>query len=617
MHLLSQLEVTGAEVFAATLANEQVATGHQVFIVSDTWHTPTNATVHTMPVHKGGLFKRWVNGWRVRSFIRQHNIQVVHAHSRAASWVGHYATRGSKVAMISHVHGRQHVHSSSKKRNPYGLRALAMCQDVRTHLVTELGLQPDRLHVVPNGFDWSTFDAAANTPGSSNAALRLVIAGRTTGPKGEVTAHFLQHIAPGLLAQNPTLSVELYGGQLNNLPEAGQQAWQRLKSTFGERVLWKGFTTNLPAVLAQAQVVLASGRVAIEALGLGKQVVSAGEWQCHGLVTVPNLELNFASNFGDTGPTLPTPAYDWVLLQSSLQLAINNAQKQLAGDADMEQQATSLSQVIRQRYDIKSVANVIYGHYLSVRAQTLHPRPIPILMYHKVVKEPQDTPHRIFVTEATLRQHFRLLKSKGRQTITFEDYHNWRQDPEKFTLPQNPVILTFDDGYRNNKELLLPLLQEFGFKAVIYPIPAENNFWDQDTGGVIEPLMTNEELRYMVSQGIELGSHGMTHRDLSLPISAAELDYELNSSKAWLEGITAKPVLSFAYPYGRTTDEVTEAVKQHYPYAVLINDGTGMHLEEASQRIFRAYIFPEDNGSKYMRKASWWYRAYFKWKRGR
>jgi len=115
------------------------------------------------------------------------------------------------------------------------------------------------------------------------------------------------------------------------------------------------------------------------------------------------------------------------------------------------------------------------------------------------------------------------------------------------------VGLTFDDGYQNNLVHALPVLQRHGFSATCYGVSTllgGSNVWDQGEGIAQKPLMTRQEWLAWQTAGMEIGSHGRSHADLTtLPLERAAL--EIQQSKTELEAAFGRPVLHFCYPYGR------------------------------------------------------------------
>ena len=127
---LSQLEVTGAEVYATTLGDELTARGHQVWYVSDTLTCSVKGTFFPLAFNRRSIPRRLWHVARLVWLIRRHGIQLVHAHSRASGWSARVACWLTRTPMLSTVHGRQPVHGSRKWFRAFGVRAIAVCEAV-------------------------------------------------------------------------------------------------------------------------------------------------------------------------------------------------------------------------------------------------------------------------------------------------------------------------------------------------------------------------------------------------------------------------------------------------------------------------------------------------------
>lgn len=151
LHLLSQRELTGAEVYALDLAQAHVRSGHQCIIASDRLNVACELPFYRIPLGNRRFLTRLANIRRVMRLIDEQKIDVVHAHSRASSWVAFFATRLCRVAYVSTIHGRQSLHFTSEQFNVYGQRVIAVCPHLVDHLVQELHLPRDRVYHIPNG----------------------------------------------------------------------------------------------------------------------------------------------------------------------------------------------------------------------------------------------------------------------------------------------------------------------------------------------------------------------------------------------------------------------------------------------------------------------------------
>ena len=153
LHLLSQTHLTGPEVYAALLIRCQTEAGHECLIVSDTLTVKTQASYIPMQIHNRSIPNRLRNIWRLVRLCRQEGIDLIHAHSRAASWVAHFVSRLTGVTYVSTMHGRQSKRAARARRNIYGRHVIVVCEHLAEHMHNELGIQDARLHLVRNGID--------------------------------------------------------------------------------------------------------------------------------------------------------------------------------------------------------------------------------------------------------------------------------------------------------------------------------------------------------------------------------------------------------------------------------------------------------------------------------
>jgi hypothetical protein len=151
LHLLSQTHLTGPEVYVADLCRRQQRDGHTCFIVSDTLSVKTDAAYIAMNIHDRRYLNRLRNIVSLIALCRRHDIDVIHAHSRAASWLANVVRRMVAVGYVSTVHGRQSVHFSSQSYNVYGRHIIVVCEDLERHLRQELNINDAEIQVVRNG----------------------------------------------------------------------------------------------------------------------------------------------------------------------------------------------------------------------------------------------------------------------------------------------------------------------------------------------------------------------------------------------------------------------------------------------------------------------------------
>jgi len=135
------------------------------------------------------------------------------------------------------------------------------------------------------------------------------------------------------------------------------------------------------------------------------------------------------------------------------------------------------------------------------------------------------------------------------------------------------VGLTFDDGYKDFLHNALPVLERFNFSATLFSlgsIPREN-YWDYRYNPDLQlKLLEAEDLREIVARGIEVGSHGMDHVDLTC-MAPEVLKKDLSDSRQVLSKLVGEEIEGFCYPYGSVDSMVVQAVRRAgYSYACSI-----------------------------------------------
>ncbi|RZK60735.1 MAG: hypothetical protein EOO59_06675, partial [Hymenobacter sp.] len=357
LHVLSANFFAGSVAYAVALAEAHRQQGHQVWLASDAATLPTAATVVQLPISQRKYRQRWRNIQALRQLLVENEIDVVHAHSRAASWVSYFAVRGQLVPLVSTVHGRQHLHASTSLFDVYGDKVIAICGNLAEHLREEVKMEPGKIAVVPNGVAFSKEEPSQSDSPLRPFFQRMAFIGRFNGPKGERAAALFEHVFPPLLREFPALRVALIGGELAHLPAAGKTALAALQAAFGERVEVIGFTDDVPGWLLKTDLVIGAGRVAIEALGAGRAVLALGEACYAGRVTAETYAAAAAANFGDILARQGAEAVDW-------QLVLHDAQAFWRQPACV---SAALRQRVRADYDLPTVAARVLAVYESAR----------------------------------------------------------------------------------------------------------------------------------------------------------------------------------------------------------------------------------------------------------
>ncbi|MET7988386.1 MULTISPECIES: polysaccharide deacetylase family protein [unclassified Streptomyces] len=193
-----------------------------------------------------------------------------------------------------------------------------------------------------------------------------------------------------------------------------------------------------------------------------------------------------------------------------------------------------------------------------------------VAMYHSV-GDCSDDPYRVTVSPGRLDQQLAWLRRRGLRGVCVSDLLAARARGQG----QDLVGLTFDDGYADFVETALPLLGRHGFGATLFVLPGRlggENAWDPL--GPRKPLLGKQGIRLTAaSEGMEVGSHGLTHVDLTKADDAV-LHAEVAQSRAVLSDLIGAHVDGFCYPYGTIDRRVVDAVRDAgYGYGCAIDPG--------------------------------------------
>jgi peptidoglycan/xylan/chitin deacetylase (PgdA/CDA1 family) len=200
---------------------------------------------------------------------------------------------------------------------------------------------------------------------------------------------------------------------------------------------------------------------------------------------------------------------------------------------------------------------------------------VPVLMFHHVEAVPAAdlVPPPLYPDSYLVRRELAwildMLAYHGHRTLTLAEAAERCRTGRR--LPRRAVVLTFDDGCRCFRDQALPELTARGMSATLFAVSGElggTNRWDRPLGGPDGPggsgerredLLDAAALRAVAAAGIEVGSHGRHHRDLTA-CDAAMLAEEAAGSRAELAAALGAAVATFCYPYGRLDERVRTAV---------------------------------------------------------
>ena len=228
-------------------------------------------------------------------------------------------------------------------------------------------------------------------------------------------------------------------------------------------------------------------------------------------------------------------------------------------------------------------------------------RQIPILLYHNISEQKKF--YTTSISRKIFSRHIRYLARQGYAAVTFNDILSGR------AIPRKAVIITFDDGCESVFRFAYPLLKEARFRAVIFIVAkfiGMTNYWDFPLGNRLRHL-AEDQVKILVENGWEVGSHGNTHRSLPL-LNSRQLIGELRRSRSELQRkFGADQARSIAYPFGHWNHRVLRNARDAgYRFGVVASPpqpGDAVNLyclpRHPMLPFFRADVFREKNGATF------------------
>jgi peptidoglycan/xylan/chitin deacetylase (PgdA/CDA1 family) len=205
-------------------------------------------------------------------------------------------------------------------------------------------------------------------------------------------------------------------------------------------------------------------------------------------------------------------------------------------------------------------------------------------MYHAIGDGPND----LYLQTELFEQQIGYLSKNKYNFIDFEDL-------QKGVIPNKPIILTFDDGYKNLYDNAYPILKKYNAKATIFLI---SNFIGA-TG-----YLSTEEIS-QINDLVSFQSHTVSHPDLRYE-SIESVNHQARASKETIQGLVKNKVIAFCYPSGKFNEEVIKITKKYYNYGITIIPGI-YSIKDDHYIISRIRINKDDTANSLRKKLSYKY----------
>lgn len=224
---------------------------------------------------------------------------------------------------------------------------------------------------------------------------------------------------------------------------------------------------------------------------------------------------------------------------------------------------------------------------------------IPVLLYHSI--DESGNPYSVSLKD--FKKQIALLYKKGYGTINLSELKSYLKN-KKF--PKKKILITFDDGYKNNLELAKPVLDKYGFSGVIFIATSL-------MGGEIQKndksykMLSKEDLIRLEKSSWDIANHFHSHKILT-DLSEQEIVQEIKESKKILKDLLNKKenLLSFVCPKDKINRNIVSILIKKG--ANMIFTGEGLISKKTDYyNIPRVEVFNNTDKYKFLLRLSWFY----------
>ncbi|MGL4400479.1 MAG: polysaccharide deacetylase family protein, partial [Luteolibacter sp.] len=124
---------------------------------------------------------------------------------------------------------------------------------------------------------------------------------------------------------------------------------------------------------------------------------------------------------------------------------------------------------------------------------------VAVLGYHDLAENLPETAMRVHTSK--FRKQMEAIRQSGVKVLTLDEFTAWKKGDSK--IPENSVLITFDDGWKSVYTDAFPILKEFGFPFTIF---LYKNYVDGGGKALTLPM-----IREMTKNGATIGSHSVSH----------------------------------------------------------------------------------------------------------
>lgn len=312
---LSGLDIGGTETHAVLLCKNLKDMGYKIIVASS-----------------GGIYQKELESYGIKHYavklnskklldviksihklnkiIRTENIDIVHAHARIPGFICNISSKLTGVHFITTAHAKFRVNFILKYMSKWGEHTIAVSEDIKEHLIKNLGVKSENITVITNGIDIEQFASGLDYKDLltelhiDENLKRIVWVSRIDDYLGDTVNCLIDSMDILIEKFNAILIIV---GSGNKIEEIKQKA--KLKNDrYGREIVQViGRRTDINKLINMSDVFVGISRAVLEAMSCEKPVVIAGPWSFVGTVNEDNIYSMMQDNFtGRNSKTIVT-----------------------------------------------------------------------------------------------------------------------------------------------------------------------------------------------------------------------------------------------------------------------------------------------------------------------
>jgi len=535
VQLLPELNEGGVERGTVELSRELIKSGYESVVVSNggklVKQLEADGALHVkFDVCSKNPLSAFSRVTGLKKILKKLNPDVLHVRSRVPAWLVYFANKSFKIPVVSTVHGFNSVSSYSRVMTKAD-KIICVSGSIKEYIQKHYDASENKITIIPRGIDLTQFNPANldndfiekfKKQYQLESKFVVTTVGRVTQLKDLET--FIKSIA--IVQKSIPNVVGLIVGGVRSDKQNYFESLKSLVASLHVEVIFTGSQAKVAEIYSLSDVVTSSskkpesfGRSVAEALALNTPVIATN----HGGV-LDIIDENKNGYFVEIGD------------EKEFAKKIIKAKDLKFDGFDYVKEKFSLEQMVTKTIKIyKSFTN--------------NPT---ILMYHSIDDKKLKRLKGIRVSVKNFEKQVAYLSKNGYHSLTLAQMIENRDN-----LPRKSVVLTFDDGYKDNLVNALPILKKYNFKATIFVIINRfDNDWSiyrkAKNANIVNHIdkLSDDDIKILLQSGlIEIGAHTMNHKNFS-KLSFEEKENEILESKKILEEKFAIECKTFSYPFG-------------------------------------------------------------------